>query len=227
MEIMRQKALEANIALKPRKARESLTQLPMTHSMTTRSSPSEAKKGTAMKSITLASLFAPSIALLLVLAFFVGGHAGAQSATHMSVGNAHCDEPVLSHNHEWGYLSFAAADASLQTTVSATDFAGASPLFRSFRVTQGTLEPGLNEVVASAEVGFKAVHAYTHLSVTIDYYWSTLTRLGYAGDMKAFTPESMTYLFHNAEKQYRAVFAMVGDEITVSFTPVATLVASR
>lgn len=180
-----------------------------------------------MKKTSIAALFAPSVVFLFVLAFFVSSHAGANGVAHLSVGNAHCDEDTLTQDHTWGYLSFAAADHNLQTTISATEFAGASPLFRSFRVTQGALEPGLNQVVASAEVGFEAVHAYTHLSETIDYYWNSLTGLGYTQQMISFTSQSMEYRFASAEKQYRAVFAVVGDDITVSFTPVATLVASR
>ena len=192
-----------------------------------RSSSLEAEKGTTMNKTALTALFAPSVVFLLVLAFFVGSHAGANGVSHLSVGNAHCDQHALSTHHEWGYLSFAAAEHSLQTTVSATEFAGASPVFSSFRVIQGTLEPGLNEVVASAEVGFEAVHAYTHLSETIDYYWNTFVGLGYTPTIVAFNPERMEYVFSNGVSQYRAVFSMVDDDTTVSFTPVAKLFASR
>lgn len=180
-----------------------------------------------MSKTAITALFTPGIVLLLVLAFFVSGHASAHSTSNMSVGNAHCNEPTMTHHHTMGYLSFAAGDNGLHTTVSAANFAGASPLFSSFQVTQGALETGLNQVVASADVGFEAVHAYTDMTAVIDYYWESLTGLGYTQRMVAFTPQSMEYRFSSAEKEYRAVFTMVEDEIQVSFTPIATLVASR
>ena len=180
-----------------------------------------------MNKTAITALFTPGIVLLLVLAFFVGSQADAHSSSNMSVGNAHCNEPTMTHNHVMGYLSFSAADNGLHTTVSAAKFAGASPLFSSFQVTQGALEPGLNQVIASADVGFKAVHAYTDMTAVIDYYWDSLTGLGYTQQMIAFSPQSMEYRFSSAEKQYRAVFTMVEDEIQVSFTPIATLVAGR
>lgn len=185
------------------------------------------KKGMTMSKTAITALFTPGIVLLLVLAFFVSGHASAHSSSNMSVGNAHCDNTALTHNHVMGYLSFSAGDNGLHTTVSAAKFAGASPLFSSFQVTQGALQPGLNEVVASADVGFEAVHAYTNMTAVIDYYWNNLTGLGYTQQMISFTPQSMEYHFASADKQYRAVFTMVDDEIQVSFTPIATLVASR
>ena len=45
--------------------------------------------------------------------------------------------------------------------------------------------------------------------------------------MKAFTPKSTVYLFDNGERQYRAVFVTVGDDIVVSFTPVVSLAAAE
>jgi hypothetical protein len=189
------------------------------------------RKGTDMKNIAIAALFAPSIALLLVLALFVSSHAGAQTPARLMFANQHCSEHTLTSNHESGYVGFVAGASGVQATVSATQAANASLYFKTFRATHGavalTPAAATSYVALGSEPGFEALHGYTHLSETIDVYWNTFVGFGYTGTMKEFTPESMVYLFDNGINQYWAVFTMVGEDVKVSFTPVATLVASR
>jgi len=183
-----------------------------------------------MKKTAIASLFAPSIMLLLVLTFFVGSHAGAQTPAHLMFANQHCAEHTLTSNHESGYVGFAAGESGVQATLSAAQTVNAPLYFKTFQVTRGAvaLTPSAaNYVALGTEPGFEALHGYTHLSKTIDFYWNTFVGFGYTGMMKEFTPESMVYLFDNGVNQYWAVFTMVENDVKVSFTPVATLVASR
>lgn len=200
------------------------------HPIAISSLPSAATKGTPMNKTAIAALFAPSLALLLALALFVGSHAGAQTPARLMFANQHCKENTLTSRHESGYVGFVAGARGVQATVSATQATNAPLYFKSFRVTQGAvaLTPAATSYVAlGTEPGFEALHGYTYLSETIDVYWNTFVGFGYTAMMKEFTPESMVYLFDNGVNRYWAVFTMVGEDVKVSFTPVATLVASR
>jgi hypothetical protein len=230
MEIVRQRASEANIALKSQKTREPLTQRSVTHSMTISRLPSKAEKGTPMNKTAIVALFTPSLALLLVLALFVGSHADAQTPARLMFANQHCTENTLTSSHESGYVGFVAGASGVQATVSATQAANASLYFKTFRATHGAValtSAATSYVALGSEPGFEALHGYTHLSETIDFYWNTFVGFGYTAMMKEFTPESMVYLFDNGINRYWAVFTMTGEDVKVSFTPVATLVASR
>jgi len=227
MKIVQQKASEANIALRSQKAREPMNQTHIDHSTTLSSSPSEVTKGTTMKKTAIAALFAPSLALLLVLAIFVSSHAAAQTGPNLMVANAHCNEDTMTAEHNLGYVSFVAGTNGVQATVSTTQAVGGSPFFKTFHVTGGTSQ-GLHHVTAGTSgVGFEALHAYTNLSEIIDYYWNTFVGFGYIATMDSFSPESMVYTFDNGVSRYEAVFTAQGDDIGVSFTPVPTLFASR
>ena len=185
-----------------------------------------------MSKTAISALFAPGIVLLLVLAFFVGGQADAQTPVRLMFANQHCSEDTLSHQHRSGYLSLVSGASGVQTTLSATKTAHSSPYFRSFQVTHGavTLMPtpgAANYVAMGTEPGFQAVHGFTHLSEVIDFYWYSFYGFGYSGLMKSFTPESMVYFFEKGVTRYWAEFIMVGDNVNVRFIPVAPLVASR
>ncbi len=183
-----------------------------------------------MKRSTITSLLAPSIMFLLILAIAISGHAGAQTASRLTLGNAHCENPILSHNHKLGFIGFAAGPSGLNTTVSATPFPGASPLFSLLQATQGALVQGSNHVMSeTSETGFKALYSYASMTELLDYYYKSLVGLGYTAQMKAFDRDGIVYVFTNDVSQYEARFAFddVSNDITVSFTPVATLVASR
>lgn len=175
----------------------------------------------------IATLSAPIIAVLFVFGLFISSHAGAQTPSRLMFANHLDSEDTLTGSHESGYIAFAAGARGVQATLSATEPEDASPYFKTFRVTQGALTPGLNPVMLGADLGFTARHGDTYLTETIDYYWNTFVGFGYTEMMKAFTPESMEYLFDNGERQYRAVFTTLGDDIGVSFTPVARLAAAR
>ena len=182
-----------------------------------------------MQKSAIATLFAPSIALLLVLAVFVSSHASAQTPAGLMFTNHHCTAGTMLNSHESGYVSFVADAGGLQGTLSATETAGAS-YFKKFHVTQGAVTltaEGATQVALGTEPGFQALHGYAGLSQTIDFYYTTFTGSGYTAEMLAFTPESMEYLFTNGDRQYLAVFTMVENDVDVSFTPVVTLVASR
>lgn len=183
-----------------------------------------------MNKTALAALFTPSLMLLLVLAFFVGSHAGAQTPARLMFANQHCTEDTLTSRHESGYVGFVAGARGVQATVSAAQAAHAPLYFKTFQVTHGAvaLTPAASSYVAlGSEPGFEALHGYTHLSQTLDVYWNLFVGFGYTGMMKEFTSESMVYLFDNGVNRYWAVFTMTGDDVKVSFTPVATLVAGR
>lgn len=175
----------------------------------------------------IATLSAPSIALLFVLALFIGGQAGAQTPSQLMFANQLNSEDTLIGSYESGYVAFAAGAGGVQATLSATEPKDASPYFKTFQVTRGAFTPGLNPVRLGADLGFTVRHGRTYLTETLDYYWNTFVGFGYAGMMKAFTPKSTVYLFDNGERQYRAVFVTVGDDIVVSFTPVVSLAAAR
>lgn len=182
-----------------------------------------------MQKPAIAALFAPSLALLFVLAIFVSNHAGAQTPAGLMFTNHHCTEGTLLNSHESGYVSFVTGAGGLQGTLSATETAGAS-YFKKFHVTQGAVTlttEGAKQVALGTEPGFQALHGYAGLSQTIDFYYATFTGSGYTAEMMAFTPESTEYLFTNGDRQYLAVFTMVDSDVDVSFTPVVTLVASR
>ncbi len=175
----------------------------------------------------IATLSVPIIAVLFIVGMFISSHAAAQTPSRLMFANHLNSEDTLTGSHESGYIAFAAGAGGVQATLSATEPENASPYFKTFRVTRGALTPGLNPVVLGTDTGFWVRHGSTYLTETIDYYWNTFVGFGYTGMMKAFTPGSMEYLFDNGERQYRAVFTTVGDDIDVSFTPVARLIASR
>ncbi len=201
------------------------------HPNTISISPVQAKKGPPMNKTAVAALFTPSLILLVVLALFVSSHAGAQTPTRLMFANQHCSENTLTSSHESGYVGFVAGASGIQTTLSATQAATAPLYFKTFQVTHGavalTPAAATSYVALGSEPGFEALHGYTHLSQTIDFYWNLFVGFGYTGMMKEFTPESMVYLFDNGVNRYWAVFTMTGEDVKVSFTPVATLVASR
>ena len=183
-----------------------------------------------MKRSTITSLLAPSVMFLLISAIVISGHAGAQTASRLALGNAHCENPVLSHNHKLGFIGFAAGPRGLNTTVSAAPFPGASPLFSSLQATQGALVQGSTHVMAeTSETGFEALYSYASMTELLDYYYNTLVGLGYTAQMKAFDRDGIVYIFTNGVSQYEVVFTFddISNDIKVGFTPVATLVASR
>lgn len=164
----------------------------------------------------------PVIAFLVVLTIFISSCAGAQTPSASLLGGKEARTII----YELGYVTFAAGVGGIQATLSATDPAEAL-YFRTFWVLGGASTPGLNLASSESGLGFAALHGDTHLTEIVDYYWNTLIGFGYTGTTEALTSESVTYFFDDGERRYRAVLAAVGDDVTVSFTPVVTLTASK
>ncbi len=165
------------------------------------------------------------VAIFLASAFGISGLAAAQMSPNFMVANQHCSEGMLAE-HNSGYVSFVVGPSGVQATVNTVQTAGASPFFKTFRVTDGAA--GVQHVVGGLpQIGFKALHGYTNLSAAIDFYWNTFTGMGYAATMGTFGTDTSTYTFDNGVSTYEAVFTMEGDDISVTFTPIPTLVAGR
>lgn len=172
---------------------------------------------------TSGTLFTASMTLAIV------GFAQTASATpDLHFANAHCHIDTLTQEHTWGYVSFAVSSHGIQAILSATEVAGASPLFKTFRVTHGTLGGEAHHVLdGTLERGFEALHTSTSLSAVIDYYWYTFTNMGYTATMDSFNRDSSSYSFDKGVGQLKVVFTTLEDDVAVSVTSAPTLVASR
>lgn len=183
-----------------------------------------------MRKTGIVALCAPSFLLLSVLAGLVSSHAGAQATPQLTFSNAHCTQGTLAQSHEVGFIGFTAGPSGLHTTVSATSFAGASPLVRTFRVTNGGLvhESG-QTVLKTSGIGFEAQYRYASLTEILNFFYSSLDRLGYTAQMKTYDHYGRVYVFANGANRYEAAFTFddMTNDIKVDFTPVAALVAAR
>lgn len=183
-----------------------------------------------MKKMGIAALCSPSFLLLLVSVSLVSSHAGAQATPQLTFSNAHCTRDTLAQSHEVGFIGFAAGPSGLHTTVSATSFAGASPLVRTFRVTTGGLVHGPGHtVLKTSDIGFEVQYRYASLTEILNFFYSSLGRLGYTAQMKTYDRYGMVHVFSNGANRYEAVFTFddLTNDIKVGFTPVAILVATR
>jgi len=183
-----------------------------------------------MKKTGIAAFCAPSFLLLSGLVSLVSSYADAQATSQLTFSNAHCTRDTLAQPHEIGFIGLAAGPNGLHTTVSATSFAGASPLVRTFRVTTGMLMHGADHtVLRTSDMGFEAQYRYASLTDILNFFYSSLDRLGYTAQMKTYDRYGMVYVFSNGANRYKAVFTFddMTNDIKVVFTPVATLVATR
>lgn len=165
------------------------------------------------------------IAIVLAAAFGISGLAAAQTGPNLMLANAHCSEGMFAE-HNRGYVTFVAGTNGVQATVSTTQAADAYS-FKTFQMTGGVAEGAHHVVGGLSEMGFKALHGYSNLSAAVSYYWNTFTGMGYSATLASLGTDTSTYTFENGVSKYEAVFSMVDQDITVTFTPVPTLYAGR
>lgn len=66
--------------------------------------------------------------------------------------------------------------------------------------------------------GFQAVHADTSLTEIVDYYWNTLTELGFESSVKTMSRHEIVYAFENGDRAVTAVFSQQGDRVVADLS---------
>lgn len=107
-----------------------------------------------------------------------------------------------------GYISLSVDEGGeLQVSFSDVRARSSSPRFQTLGLKQG-----------QPEAGFRAVHTDTSLTEIVDYYWNTLTDLGFQSSVKTMSRYKIAYAFENGNRDLTAVFTEQGDSVVADLS---------
>lgn len=106
-----------------------------------------------------------------------------------------------------GYLGLTYSQSELHVTFSDVRTNNLSPKFISVGLAQ-----------RQESAGFRAVHSSTSLTEIVNYYWGTLTKLGFEGLVSTATRDMVTYTFANGDRDLTAVFTRQGSSVVADLS---------
>lgn len=113
------------------------------------------------------------------------------------------------------YLGLGYVQGTLQVSTSSSSAADLSPLVQAITFKDG-----------QQPAGFKALHADTTLSEVVDYYWTTLSELGFTNAMDAASRRVVSYRFENGDSRLLAVFTQNEGDVVADLSWIGTELAT-